>query len=119
MKAIVSVGVHPTEDRGKVVEAVERLFPGAALGGGELLSGEVNDLSRFRELVEQRRIRNALESILNKNYCAGSTYIMLNKQAAFMGKPNAYAGQELGPIKLELECEEREIHEAIWGNKNE
>jgi predicted RNA binding protein with dsRBD fold (UPF0201 family) len=117
MKVYASVGVHPTENREKVIEAVQNLFPGTILEGEEHLKGTVPDLKRFRELVEQRKIRNTLESILEKNYCAGCTYLLLNKQAAFVGKPNVYAGQELGPVKLELECEKEKIHELLWGEK--
>lgn len=115
MRAFVSIGLHPTENRQKVTEAAHTLFPETALEGEELLTGEVHDLKEFRELIEKRQIRNTLETILERNHCAGSTYLLLNKQAALAGKPNVYAGQELGPLKLELQCNPEEIHPALWG----
>ncbi|MCD6414068.1 MAG: hypothetical protein J7L23_00375 [Candidatus Diapherotrites archaeon] len=115
MEVKVAVTLNPTESRDKVSKAVEMLFPGVKLSGDELLEGEIQDITRFRELLAQRKVRNTFESILAKNYCAGSTYLLLNKQAAFMGKPNVFAGQELGPIKLEISCKEGEIHKIIWG----
>ena len=114
MRAFVSVGLHPTEDKEKVVKAVQNLFPGTSLEGKELLNGPVTDLTTFQELLEKRKIRNTFESLLERNYCVGKTYLLLNKQAAFMGTPNIYAHQELGPIKFELECKEEELHEALW-----
>lgn len=119
MKAFVCVGVHPTEDPGKVSEAVENLFPGTILEGNGLLQGEVYDLRKFRELIQKRKIRSSLEAVLEKNHCAGSTYLMFDKQAALAGSPNVYSGQEMGAIKLEFKCGENQIHEAIWGNENE
>lgn len=116
MEMKVSVTLNPTEDREKVVKAVKNLFPEVQLQGDELLEGPVQSLKKFRELLERRRVRNTFESILMKNYCNGSTYLLLNKQAAFTGKPNIFAGQELGPIKLEIICGEDEIHEIVWGS---
>lgn len=117
MEITVSVTLNPTEDKEKVIKAVKNIFPDAQLHGEEVLEGSVQDLKKFQELLERRRVRNTFESILIRNYFNGSTYVLLNKQAAFMGKPNIFVGQELGPIKLEIFCDEKEIHSIIWGSE--
>lgn len=119
MKAWASVGLHPTENKEKVLQSVHGLFPGTQLKGKEVLMGKIPDLALFRELVQKRKIRPSLEKILEKNFCAGRTYILLNKQAAFMGTPNVYSKQELGAIKLEFECEEKELKSLLGGKENE
>ncbi|MCD4739708.1 hypothetical protein K8R43_00795 [archaeon] len=115
MKIIVSVGLHPTEDKTKVIEAVHKIFPGTPLEGKELLQGTVTNLTKFKELTQKSGLNIHLEKLLEKNYCAGATYILLNKQTALQGKTSLYSGQELGSIKLELHCSKEEIHQTING----
>jgi len=110
MKAVVTTPLFPTEDEAKVLANLHALFPGVAFAGNPL-RGETNDLSQFRKLLEQQRIRDVAERLLVQNWADGRTQLLLNKQITAV---NIYEDHELGPVELVIECSMDEIHGLVW-----
>ena len=100
--------VFPTEDPGKVRQALLNLFPGADLAeeaGGMTASTE--DLSHFMEQVRRQRILDAMRATLLRGAEADRTTFCLNKQAAFVGKISMVEGNvPLGAVVVTIQDEE-------------
>lgn len=89
MEIIVTAKVWPTEDKEKVLKAVENIFPTLEFGGTDALmakSSKKDDLMPFKELLKIHQIRLAASGFLRNSIDWEKLAFGLNKQAAFMGK---------------------------------
>ncbi len=92
MEIKISVPVNPTEDKAKVLRAVENVFPsldfevvgGALVGKGS----EESDLEVLKEHLKQQHIRATAMAFLRGKSKPGKLEFEINKQAAFVGKLN-------------------------------
>ena len=116
------VEVHPTENPEKVKAAVSRLFGNLEfktekLGEKLLLSfhSETRDcLSKFKRIVRQDMIRDAVRSHLKACITDGLLRFYLHKQVAFAGHVSLCEPEgesPLGPITVEIEDEN--LHELV------
>ena len=126
MRLRISASVFPTEDKEKVLRALQNIFPDIDFNEGHdngdtvVLRGELTNpenmaFSQFQELLRHRKIRDSVEALLHRNYADGKTRLELNKQAAFIGRLNIAEKHPLGSIMIEIECEKEQIHEIVWG----
>lgn len=111
MRVTLSVPVRPTEDEGKVVAAVRRLFPGLELrpGPAGTLSGTGADLDAFRARVWELRIIDTVRGQLLHGLAADgrSLSFRLAKQAAAAGKVSfPPTPHPLGDVAVTLEVGE-------------
>lgn len=101
--------IKQTEAQEKVEATVRNIFPTIALQlvGNSLVgeSTDIDSLSRFHQLLRQQAILDTARSVMISNKMGGSTQLMLNKQAAFVGKVS-FTDEEalLGPIVVTLEA---------------
>lgn len=107
MELSVKSEFHPTEDRKKVLRAVENLFPslefkekaGSFMGEG----ADRNDLAAFKELLKLQQIRATARTFLERRAEDDKLEFQLNKQAAFAGKVNFVDFDiALGPIEVRI-----------------
>lgn len=114
MKLRVETGIKPTESRQKVETAVRKIFPTLTLElVGQRLIGESTDiasLTRFHQLLRQQAILDTARSVMFANKSGNATQLMLNKQAAFVGRISFTEGESpLGPITVNLEAPDIEL----------
>jgi len=121
----VEVKVNPTEDLEKVKQAVENIFGKVEyelkpLHRGSLLIAKTrgsSGLTKLYNLLRRERIRAAARSVLFEGVNGKTITFYLNKQVAYVGhvsfsKP--VAESPLGPIKVQIECEDpRELIEWL------
>jgi hypothetical protein len=105
----VEVEVRATESEEKVRTAVKNIFPTLELQliEGRLVgeSTEVHTLTRFHQLLRRQMILDATRSVMFGGKRGNTLRIMLNKQAAFIGKISFTDGESpLGPIVVVLEA---------------
>jgi predicted RNA binding protein with dsRBD fold (UPF0201 family) len=105
----VSAPVNPTEDIGKVQEAIENIFTGLEFQFQEregmkprlLGSGNHEALIKLHELIRCRKILDTART--NIGIRGNIVTFLLNKQAAFVGKVSFPPGDEpLGSIWVEI-----------------
>ena len=107
--------MYPTEDTNRVQDTLENLFGSipfkiyekeALL---ELISTELtkDKLDHIRQVIHDKRIIDAVRVRLRRNRDELSTFIFLDKQAAYVGKlrllDNENEEPPLGPIELRLD----------------
>jgi len=114
LKLRVETGIKPTESRQKVETAVRKIFPTLTLElVGQRLIGESTDiasLTRFHQLLRQQAILDTARSVMFANKSGNATQLMLNKQAAFVGRISFTEGESpLGPITVNLEAPDIEL----------
>ncbi|MEM2093474.1 MAG: RNA-binding domain-containing protein [Candidatus Bathyarchaeia archaeon] len=113
----VEVEVNPTESIEKVKRAVENIFGSIQvelrpLQKGEILVAElkgIESLTKFYNLLRRERIRDAARAVLFEGLSGDTICFYLNKQAAFAGHVSfskAVAESPLGPIKVQIKCED-------------
>jgi len=106
--------VRPTEDEGKVRQAVLNVFTPEHIevevrGKNKVIVAKaysLKSLVKLHRLLRAERILDAARSILKKNACERSLVFHLNKQAAFQGRlsfTEAYGESPLGPITFIIE----------------
>ena len=112
-----SVEVHPTEDPRKIEKAVVNIFPLCQVQHVDegirkiwvFTSEELAALERFQFILRQDGIRDAVRKVLLTNIFGQRLKFWLNKQVAFVGHISiceALGESPLGPIQVELECED-------------
>jgi len=112
----MEVEINPTEDSEKVKRSVENVFGKVDFKvkhqqRGSLLIAEtkgLDGLTKLQNLLRRERIRAAARRVLFEGLQGKSITFYLNKQVAFVGhvsfsKP--VAESPLGPIKIEIYCE--------------
>jgi len=112
----VEAEINPTENEDKVKRAVENMFGNLQLEvkpqkRGSLLIGRgrgMDALTKLCNLLRRERIRDAARGVLYEGLSGKSIVFYLNKQVAYVGhisfsKP--VGESPLGPIKVEIQCE--------------
>ncbi len=101
--------VNPSEDPQKITRAISNIFPDSETNNGKFsISSTSESLSSLEKIVESIHSRHSQKTYrkhLQKNLDGNSTWIYLNKQAAFAGKAAICEQAEespLGPIKVIL-----------------
>lgn len=91
MELEIGAKVNPTEDREKVLEAIEDIFPSVEFKAGSAITGASGDrmaLQEFKEKLRGQGIRESARAFLTKRIDGETLAFGLNKQAALMGKVN-------------------------------
>jgi len=121
----VRAEVRPSEDREKVLTALENIFPSLefkvkkrdGLTFFEASGKGKEDLAAFKEHLRQQLIRDAARGFLrDKIEAVGDGFLSfgLNKQAAFKGKVNLVDFEiTLGPINVEIDDSENALEDLI------
>ncbi|MHA1771144.1 MAG: RNA-binding domain-containing protein [Candidatus Thorarchaeota archaeon] len=82
--------VFPTEDKSRVQAAMTKLFPTLSFDQGDSLitsfTDDLHDLDWLRFRIFEQRIIDAVKSHLIGNSVGYTTLMMLDKQAAFVGR---------------------------------
>ncbi|MEM3770614.1 MAG: RNA-binding domain-containing protein [Candidatus Bathyarchaeia archaeon] len=113
----VEVEINPTESEEKVRRAVENIFGGIPvqikpLQKGSLLMADVKgleSLTKLYNLLRRERIRDAARGALFEGLSEKTVTFYLNKQVAFAGHVSfskAVAESPLGPIKVQIKCDD-------------
>ncbi len=113
----VEVEVNPTESVEKVKRSVENIFgsiplQSKSLPRGELLVAEVKGieaLTKLYNLLRRERIRDAARGVLFEGLSGNTISFCLNKQVAYAGHVSfskEVAESALGPIKVQIKCED-------------
>ncbi|MEM3617233.1 MAG: RNA-binding domain-containing protein [Candidatus Bathyarchaeia archaeon] len=113
----VEVEINPTESEEKVRRAVENIFGGIhvqvkPLQKGSLLTADakgLESLTKLYNLLRRERIRDAARGALFEGLGEKIITFYLNKQVAFAGHVSfskAVAESPLGPIKVQIKCDD-------------
>jgi predicted RNA binding protein with dsRBD fold (UPF0201 family) len=113
----VEVEINPTESEEKVKRTVENIFGSIPvrikpLHKGNLLVARAKGLealTKLYNLLRRERIRDAARGALFGGLHGNIISFCLNKQVAYAGHisfSEAVAESPLGPIKVEIECED-------------
>jgi len=107
MKLRVSGEFHPTEEKTKLLRALENVFPNLEFKEKnnllEATGNDLNDLIALKELFKVQTIRDTARAFLEHKVEGDKLSFELNKQAAFMGKINFVDFDiALGTIKVEI-----------------
>jgi len=113
----VEVEINPTESEEKVRRAVENVFGGIStqirqLKKGSLLTADakgLESLTKLYNLLRRERIRDAARGALFEGLSEKTITFYLNKQVAFAGHVSfskAVAESPLGPIKVQIKCDD-------------
>ncbi|MCP8319486.1 MAG: hypothetical protein H3Z52_00880 [archaeon] len=108
LKITVEAQVNPSEDANKVKIAIQKLIkliePNFSQKDKIVASTEdEKSLYLIYEQIRAKQILAVARRLLFKNMAQDNTYLILNKQAAFMGSLNICEEESespLGPIKL-------------------
>ncbi|WP_406660303.1 RNA-binding domain-containing protein [Methanolobus sp. ZRKC3] len=123
IKVQISVDVNPTEDEGKVREAVSNIFPDIELeaepfGNVIRLSGEgdISALANLHYLIREETIIDTSRTRLNVGMDEEGkfTYFTISKQVATVGRLNYPAQKEaLGSIRVFIDADSAEEMERF------
>jgi len=113
----VEVEINPTESEEKVRRAVENIFGGIPIQIRQLRRGSLliadakglESLTKFYNLLRRERIRDAARGALFEGLGEKTITFYLNKQVAFAGHisfSKAVAESPLGPIKVQIKCDD-------------
>jgi predicted RNA binding protein with dsRBD fold (UPF0201 family) len=106
MELKITAKVNPTEDKGRVLEAVENIFPSVEFKVGETITGLSGDrmaLHEFKEKLKTQVIRESARAFMLGHIEEETLAFGLNKQAALMGKVNFVDFDvALGTIRVEV-----------------
>jgi predicted RNA binding protein with dsRBD fold (UPF0201 family) len=117
MKSTIRCIVHPTEEIQRIEEAIENIIGPITLSVSEfdefteLYSSNINkaDFAMLKQLVHDKRILDAVRVRLLKNLDEYTTFMYLDKQAAYTGKirllDNTHESPPLGYIEIRFEFE--------------
>jgi predicted RNA binding protein with dsRBD fold (UPF0201 family) len=125
IRVCVEAEINPTESEDKVKKAVENIFGNVPVRvkpvrDGSLLVAKAEGLealTKLYNLLRRERIRDATRGVLFEGLNGKTITFHLNKQVAYAGhvsfsKP--VAESPLGPIKVQIECENpREVIEWL------
>jgi len=113
----VEVEINPTESEEKVRRAVENIFGRIPvqikpLRKGSLLVADakgLESLTKLYNLLRRERIRDAARGALFEGLSEKAITFYLNKQVAYAGHVSfskAVAESPLGPIKVQIKCDD-------------
>lgn len=107
LEITVEAQVNPSEDAEKVKDAIQKIikFIEPDISQNRIISSTNNEKSLYLiyEQIRDKQILAVARRLLLRNMAKDSTYILLNKQAAYMGRLNICEDENespLGPIKL-------------------
>jgi predicted RNA binding protein with dsRBD fold (UPF0201 family) len=107
LKVMVEAEVNPSEDANKVKTAIQNIIKQIELNFSQnKIIASTNDeksLYLIYEQIRDKQILSVARRLLLTNMVQNTTYLLLNKQAAFMGCLNICEDENespLGPIKL-------------------
>ncbi|MEM2280624.1 MAG: RNA-binding domain-containing protein [Candidatus Bathyarchaeia archaeon] len=117
VEVYVEVEINPTESEEKVKRAVENVFGNIPvqirpLAKGSLLTAEAKGLealTKLYNLLRRERIRDAARGALFEGLSENTITFYLNKQVAYAGHVSfskAVAESPLGPIKVQIKCDD-------------
>ena len=112
----ISTPVNDTEVPDRVIDAVENVFPGAAIErGGDRIVATTRSLDRFSKLLHQQAILDSARSQFFDRRRADGFGFRLKKQAAFQGVVNFAVGEpdELGDIEVRVRVDHPSVDEFI------
>jgi predicted RNA binding protein with dsRBD fold (UPF0201 family) len=99
----LSTRCFPTENRGKIVEAIIRLFPDAVVEGDDPIVARSASVDAFGDALRRYRIRDAARAVMRRGKKGNSTSLLLNKQVAAIGKVSfAEENHPLGDIEVTI-----------------
>jgi predicted RNA binding protein with dsRBD fold (UPF0201 family) len=99
----LSARCYPTENRGKIVEAIVGLFPDAEVDGDDPIVGRSTTADAFGDALRRHRIRDAARAIMRRGRKGNSTKFLLNKQVATIGKVSfSEENHPLGDIEVTM-----------------
>lgn len=99
----LSARCFPTEDRGKIVEAIFKLFPDAEVEGHDPIVAKSASVDAFGDALRRHRIRDAARAVMRRGKKGNSTSFMLNKQVAAIGKISfSEENHPLGDIEITI-----------------
>jgi predicted RNA binding protein with dsRBD fold (UPF0201 family) len=113
----VEIEINPTESEEKVKRAFENIFGNIPLQlkplpKRKLLVAEakgIEALAKLYNLLRRERIRDAARGALFEGLSGNTITFYLNKQVAFAGHVSfskAVAESPLGPIKVQIKCDD-------------
>lgn len=111
VEILIDCKVNPSEDPGKLIEAIKNIFPEAELEVGESeISGRSSNFETLTEKIRKQRIRDTVRAqLLRSLRRTGGIEFCLNKQVAFVGAVNfADEGVILGGIKVRVRTDDPE-----------
>lgn len=113
MKIKVRAKVHPTEDLGKLEEAIKSIFPKLEFSQtGDYLEGESDNPEVLEHLKNQLGLQ-AIRDSARKALRSGREdliHFKINRQAATVNKISFTEGETpLGPIEVEIRSEEPDL----------
>jgi len=101
--------INPSEDQTKVEQAISNILPDVEIQINDdslkATSQNLETLSNIFEVIHSRKIQRVYKRFLNNNLRNDSTWLYLNKQAAFSNTISLCDEAEespLGPIKIVL-----------------
>ena len=103
----VTARCHPTEEREKIAQAIQGIFPDAQFEGADPIVASSSSLDNFAELLRRQRIRDAARQVMRKNKRGQVTTFNLNKQVATVGKLS-FSEEEhpLGDIEVAIRADD-------------
>lgn len=119
IKVTIVASVNSTEDRQKVIFALNNIFPNSELiEKKNNISTKMDDLrvlEKIKEKIRSKKSLAVLQRILYNNYHMGNTWFLINKQAAFVDNVAIIENEDespLGPIKISINgCNLEQIKE--------
>lgn len=117
VEVYVEVEINPTESEEKVKRALENMFGNIQMqikpmAKGSLLAAEAKGLealTKLYNLLRRERIRDAARRALFEGLSGNTITFYLNKQVAYAGHVSfskAVAESPLGPIKVQVKCDD-------------
>ncbi|MEM3538926.1 MAG: RNA-binding domain-containing protein [Nitrososphaerales archaeon] len=107
LKITIEAQVNPSEDTEKVKIAIQNIikFIEPNISQNKIIASTNDEKSLYLiyEQIRDKQILAVVRRLLLTNISQNETYILLNKQAAFMGRLNVCEDENespLGPIKL-------------------
>lgn len=106
----IRTALRPTEDPEKVRTAILNIFPDSEIAvEQDAVVAKTSSLERFMALIRNQKILDSVRHKLLDGMAPGSTFISLNKQAAFAKRVSLSEGRAaLGNIEVTIESEEIE-----------
>ena len=106
----VEAETSPSEDLEKVSKAIENVtgLKPEVSGGKVVLESDSKALLVLYRKIRDRNVVSSVRRLLLEHKTGGSTWLYLNRQAAYVGKLVVCEGPEespLGPIKLVIESD--------------
>lgn len=105
-EATVETPLRPTENAGRVRQAILNIFPEARLGGDDGIAGDAGSLEHFAELLRRQRIRDSAHELLTGAVHGDRMVFYLNKQAAYASRVSFSAHAPLGDVCVTVVSED-------------